>query len=149
MQTFEHETHIDAPAERVADYVTSPANWATIHPTITDVRVAEEREDGALVDLTYRMAGIPIPGRLELTVEKPDEHIVSRFSGRGMSGRLDYYLTPEDEGTGFVQHARYELTGTVLDRVLEPVARRYNERQFERSLVNLRTVLEAETPARV
>lgn len=42
-----------------------------------------------------------------------------------------------------IHRSDYEMSGTVLDNVLEPVAVKYNERQFETAFNNMKNYIEA------
>lgn len=144
MLEFEHTIDIDAPVEQVFEYITALENWPTTNPSISEVRGIEETDGGSRADLTYRMVGIDIEGQLEVDIHDPNRHVVNTFTGSGLSGTLEYHLTPVDGGTHLVQHAEYELTGSVIDRVIEPVAAGYNRRQWEAVLTNTKELIEAQ-----
>lgn len=144
MPEFEQSIEIDAPVEQVFEFITTLENWSTTNPSITEVRSVDELDNGVQADITYRMIGIDIKGQLEVDVREPNKHVVNTFTGPGLKGVLEYHLASVDEGTRVVQHADYEFTGSVLDRVIEPVAAGYNRRQFDAVLTNTKEILEAQ-----
>jgi carbon monoxide dehydrogenase subunit G len=144
MPSFEQSVEIDAPVAQVFEFVTMLENWPKTNPSITTVRNIEQRTNGSRAAITYRMVGINIDGQLEVEIRKPMEHVVNRFTGPGLKGTLEYHLTPVNGGTELVQRADYELTGSVLDKVIEPVAAGFNRRQFEAVLKNTKELIEAQ-----
>jgi hypothetical protein len=84
--------------------------------------------------MTYKMVGINFDGRLEVEVIEPNEEMVYRFNGPGLDATSTWTFTDQNGATEVTQHVDCELTGTALDKLLEPVAVRYNTRQFDAAL---------------
>lgn len=61
-----------------------------------------------------------------------------------MTGELHYHYSETDNGTKVVQQAEYEFGDSLLERVIEPVAKRYNKRQFKNSLQTSKELIEVE-----
>jgi hypothetical protein len=59
-----------------------------------------------------------------------------------LDGEIEWEFEGEDDATVFTYAARYEIPIPVLDVVVEPFARRYNERELRTTLRNLRSRLE-------
>lgn len=144
MPTFEHTIEIAAPIDHVFAFGTDPENWQRTTPSLTDVDVVEETDDGLRLTATWRMLGKSIEGDMEFEVVEPNEHTVTRFDSPGMTGELHYRFSETDHGTTVVQSADYEFGDSLLERILEPVAKRYNKRQFENSLRTSKELIEAE-----
>ena len=144
MPEFEQSIEINAPVEQVFEYITDLENWPTTNPSIVEVGDIEVRGNTSRADITYRMLGINISGNLEVEIREPNRHAVNTFDGLGLKGTLAYHLTPVDGGTKLVQRANYELTGSVIDKVVEPVAAGYNRRQFKAVLTNTKELIEAQ-----
>ena len=143
MPEFEHTIHIDAPPESVFQYLVDPDTPLAVNASIHDIEDVEEQPDGGYTaHMTYKILGLKTEGNFEAVVVEPNEEIAYRFDGVGMNGTLTWRLTERDGGTELVEHGDYEMTGTVLDHVLEPVARKYNERQFETALATFKTYVE-------
>ena len=141
MYTYEHKTHVEAPVEHVFDYVQTAENWlSTPENGVRNVERREERTDGYLLDLTYRIATIEFSRQVELTVEEPNKHLVSTIRGGGVNSRLEYYFLPNYGGTKVVQRATYELPGVY--RALKPVVARHAANFFEKLHVDIRAELE-------
>lgn len=144
MPTFEHTVEIAAPIERVFAFGNDPENWRRVTPALTDIEIVEETDDGLRMNATWRMLGTSVDGDMELRIVEPNEHTITTFESPGMTGELHYRYSETDSGTKVVQQADYEFGDSLLERVLEPVAKRYNKRQFKNSLQTTKELLEAE-----
>ena len=144
MPTFEHTIEIAAPIDQVFEFGIDPENWRRTTPSLTDVQIVEETDDGLRMDATYKMLGIPMVGTMEMRIVEPGEHTITTFKSPGMTGELHYHYSATDSGTTVVQRADYEFGDSLVQRVIEPVAKRYNERQFKNSLRTSKELIEAE-----
>lgn len=144
MHTFEHTVEIAAPIENVFQWSIDPENWQRSMPSLARVEVTEETDDGMQMEVTYRMLGRSIEGDMEFEILEPEAHTVSAFESPGMTGELHYRFEETDSGTRIVQSCEYEFGDSLLERIIEPVAARYNRRQFKNSLVTTKELIEAE-----
>jgi carbon monoxide dehydrogenase subunit G len=129
---------VDAPVDEVFAFMDDPENQRAITPAITDVRDVEPLENGGKrLGYTYSLGGVPLDGALETPVYEPDERVVFELSG-ALSGTITWTFEPTEAGTQVTYAAAYDLPGSPLVGPFRPLARRYNERQLERTLENLR-----------
>lgn len=149
MPTFEHTIEIEAPIEHVFAFGNDPENWQRVTPALTDVEIVEETDDSVQMHATWRLLGQAVDGEMTFRVVEPNEHTVTTFESPGMTGELHYRYSETDSGTKVVQQADYEFGGSLLERVLEPVAKRYNKRQFKNSLETTKELIESEARAEV
>lgn len=147
MPTFEHTIEIEAPVDHVWAFGVDPENWQRTTPALTDVEVVEETDDGFRMNARYKMLGTSIEAEMEFAVVEPNEHTVTTFESPGMAGEMHYRYAETDTGTRVVQTCEYEFGKSVRDRVLAPVAKRYNKRQFKNSLQTSKELVEAEVEA--
>lgn len=147
MHTFEHTVEVAAPVEQVFEFGIDPENWERTVPGLTDVEVVEESEDGLRATGTYRMLGISQDTEMEMTIVEPGAEIVTDFDSGGMVGELRYRFEEIEDGTRVTQSAEYEFGDSLLERIIEPVASRYNRRQFRNSLETSKELVEAEAEA--
>ena len=132
---------IAAPVPDVWAYMDDPHNQPAVSPSISEVRDIEQRADGKSLAFTYRMAGVPLDGRLAATTYEPRERIVFEMSGT-LSGEIAWTFETIDRGTRFTYGAAYNVPGP-LEAVARPLVVRYNERELRRTLENLRGVFES------
>ncbi|WP_312907754.1 SRPBCC family protein [Natronosalvus caseinilyticus] len=144
MPTFEHTIEVEAPVDRVFQFGIDPENWRRTMPSLTDVEIVEETDDALLMNATYRLLGTSMDGKMEMRIAEPNKHTITTFESPGMTGELHYHYAATDSGTKVVQRADYEFGDSLIERVLEPVAKRYNERQFKHSLRTSKELVEAE-----
>lgn len=149
MPTFEHTIEIAAPRDFVFEFGSDPENWHRATPSLTDIEIIEETDDGFRLEATWKMLGMSLDGDMEFEVVEPNEHTVTRFESPGMTGELHYRYSDTDAGTRVVQHGDYEFGDSLLERMMEPVAKRYNKRQFKNSLETSKELIEAEVQAPV
>lgn len=135
---------IDAPLSDVFAYMDDPHNQAEITPSLSDVRSVEDRgDDGKRLDYTYTMAGVSLDGTLETTTYEPESRVVFDMVEGPLSGELTWEFETTDDETRVTYSASYELPSSVLEAVVRPFAERYNERELETALQNLKTRLES------
>ncbi|MDZ7747293.1 MAG: SRPBCC family protein [Halobacteriales archaeon] len=137
--------NIDAPLSDVFAYMDEPHNQVEITPSLSDVRSVEDLgDDGKRLEYTYTMAGISLDGTLETTIYEPESQVTFEMAEGPLSGELRWQFRATDAGgTRVTYSASYELPSPVLETVVRPFAERYNERELETTLQNLKTRLEA------
>lgn len=147
MIEIEEEVTIDAPVDDVFEYMDRPENQVEITPSLVrSERVEDLPNGGKRVAYTYTMAGIDLDGHLEAVEYEPGSHVTWRMTG-DLEGEIEWGFEERDGGTRVGYAARFELPVPVLDAVVEPFARRYNERELRTTLENLRTRLEHDPAA--
>ncbi len=149
MPTFEHTVEIAAPIEYVFEFGTDPENWQRTTPNLANVEVGEETDSGFHLTATWKMLGMSMDGEMEFEIVEPNEHTVTRFESPGMTGELHYHYSESDDGTVVVQRGDYEFGDSLRERLIEPVAKRYNKRQFKNSLQTTKELIEAEATEEV
>lgn len=147
MPSFEHTIDIAAPLADVFAFGIEPENWQRTTPGLSNIHVVQETDDGLSLEATYSLLGREMAGTLEMRILEPDHHVVTTFDSPGMTGELHYRFEEIEDGTRVIQQCEYEFGDSLLQRILEPVAKRYNKRQFEESLRTMKDLIEAEVSA--
>jgi uncharacterized protein YndB with AHSA1/START domain len=139
--TLQKEVEIDATPAQVFSYLDIPRNHVKITPSLVEIENVETLPGGGKrAEYRYKLAGVELVGQVEDVERSPGERLVQKLSG-AIDGTIEYELR-ENGGTTVGYAAEYRLPGTVVDSVLAPVARAYNEREAEATLENLKTFLE-------
>lgn len=149
MPSFEHSIDVAAPFDQVFAFGRDPENWLRTMPSLSNIEIVEETADGLRLKGTYQILGRSLHADMELEIDEPNGHMMTRFDSPGMTGELHYRFSETDDGTHVVQECEYEFGDSFLERILEPVAKRYNERQFKHSLATTKELIEAEVAASV
>ena len=147
MTTFEYEIEIAAPVERVFAFDSAPENWPRTMAGLRDFEVLNQTDTGASMRATYKLLGTAMEMEMEMAVVEPNEEISVAIESDGMSGETRNRYVASGDGTRILHRTDYEMGDSLLDRLLEPVARRYNERQLRTHLENTRDLIEAEIEA--
>lgn len=132
---------VSASPKTVFEILDDPETHAEITPSISDIRNVTSRSNGGKeLEYTYRLAGVPIDGRLVQTIHDPPTQHVFALEG-GITGAITLDIESVEEGTQVTYSAEYAIPGRVISRVIEPVVRWYNERELESTMENLHTLL--------
>jgi carbon monoxide dehydrogenase subunit G len=128
-------------------YVDRPENRAEITPSLVRSETVRELETGGReAEYEYAMAGVSLQGRVRATDYRPDERIVFETTG-DLTGEIEWRFEAENGGTRVTYTADYGIPVPVLDRVVAPFVRRYDERELRTTLGTLRTRPEADADA--
>jgi len=142
MRKIAKSVMIDAPVERVYDYLTRPMNLPDIWPSLIDVENVDREADGShSFDWTYKMAGIRFHGHSNTTEVAPNRLVVAHNES-GIPSTFRYEYGSKDGGTHLRLEIEYEVPGKVLDKLAEPIIARINEREAETLLNNLKEMME-------
>ncbi|WP_302080051.1 SRPBCC family protein [Salinibaculum rarum] len=134
--------HVDADPESVFAFLDDPQGHVEVTPSLVDATNVEPLESGGKqLEFTYSIAGVKLAGELVQTVHDPDRRMTFEMSGQ-LNGEVDIEIEPDDGGSRVTYTGDYEIPGTVLARVAEPFVRRYNEREVDTLLANLKTRIE-------
>ncbi|GAB3327682.1 SRPBCC family protein [Haloplanus rallus] len=143
MFTVEKRIRIDAPPAAVFSFLDDPRNHVKVTPSLVDIEDIEALPGGGKrAGYRYTLAGIELVGQVEDVERSPNGRLVQRLSG-AIDGTIRYELDDEDGTTDLRYEAEYELPDTVVDSLLAPIAKAYNEREAKATLENLKTFLEA------
>lgn len=142
MVTISESLHIRAAPDTVFAYLDDPYHHVEITPSLIEVRNVESLDNGGKrADHTFRMAGVSLDGELVEMIHDPPNRLNFELRGQ-LEGELDFRIASESSGSRVSYAATYTLPGSVLTRVAEPFIRRYNERELQTTLENLRDRLE-------
>jgi len=134
---------VDRPLDDVFAYLDDPHNHATITPGLTDIRNLQPLDNGGKrLEHTYEMAGVGIDGELVEQVHDENERMVFEMRGR-LTGEIEFVFEERNGGTEVTYSAEYDIPGRVLSKAATPLVKRYNKRQLQTTLENLKDELES------
>ncbi|MEF8799635.1 MAG: SRPBCC family protein [Halolamina sp.] len=148
MSGFSHTVEIEAPIEDVFEFDSNPENWTKTMPSLRDLEIVEETEERVRMTSVYEMLGQSLDIEQELTVVEPNEHYRVTIEGEEVSGEVHNHFVETESGTRINHSAEFEFGDSLFERLMAPVARRYNERQFKNHLQHMKELIEAETEAK-
>jgi uncharacterized membrane protein len=133
---------INAPLDRVYEYVTHPENLPEIWPSMIEVSNVQRKPDGShSFDWVYKMAGIHFNGHANTIEVEMNKRVVVK-NEKGIPSTFYWTYSGENGGTRVTMEVDYTLPGRVLDKLAEPFLHRLNEREAETVLENLKSRME-------
>ena len=146
MSEIHKSVTIDAPAEKVYEFVDNPENFSKYVPNVERV-VDIKRSEGRLGDsfrAIYKVMGVTFDEKFTVTEHQPPHKAASRFEG-GMKGTFDWSFEPQGQQTKTTVDVRYELAGGALGKAIDAlVLERTNEKTIGDMLQNMRRILARE-----
>lgn len=145
MPTIRKTIAIEAPVDRVFQYVADPRHLPEIWPNLVEVsNVTPHTDGGNGFDWVYRMIGVKIRGHSEDVEVVRNARVVSR-SQAGIPNTFRWLYDDKGDATQVTLEVDYEVPTPVIGRLLRPIVGRMNERDAETLLRNLK--LRMEQPA--
>ena len=143
MATVEQEILIEAPPEKVTDYLDDPTVLPEIWPSMVKITNVEALPNGGhRYHWDYKMAGFRFEGDSETVEYEPGRHFVQKNTGQ-IPSTFDWKFVPENGSTKVVMKAEYEIPKTLLGKLTEPFILKLNEREAETVMRNLKDRIEA------
>jgi uncharacterized protein YndB with AHSA1/START domain len=140
--TIEKSITIDAPVQRVWDYVEDPLHLLEIWPSMLEVKDVETLpEGGHRYHWLYKMAGMQFEGDSETIELEPERHFVQRNTGQ-IPSTFDWTFTPTNGSTKIDLRTEYEIPQSLLGKLAEPFVLKLNEREADTFLANLKDRVE-------
>jgi carbon monoxide dehydrogenase subunit G len=134
---------IDASPDKVFAELDTPETHFAISPSLSEMGEVTRRDGGGHdVGFTMRILGIPLHGIVKITEHTPSTRIAWKMEG-DLEGAIAYELTPEGDGCRVTCDAEYENPMPVLKAASDPLISRYNQREINSTLENLKDRLEA------
>jgi uncharacterized membrane protein len=133
---------INAPVEKIFDYMNDPTNMPEIWPSMVEVSNVKELPNGGVCfNFVYKMAGVRLEGVSEDTEWVRNQRTVSKSSG-GIDAVATLIYEPTEAGTRVTVEDEYRVPIPVVGKLAESVITRMNEHEAEVLLANLKTRME-------
>ena len=136
------EVVVDAPVERVFEYINEPSTLSEWLPSMVDVREVVGTGLGQQYEWTYKMAGLLLRGQSTIVELVPNERAVHQSIGT-IGSVWTYTFEPHDGGTALTIEVEYTIPIPVLGKLAEKLALSRDARDLEVALINVKETLEA------
>jgi len=133
---------IKVPVEKAFSYITDPKNELEWLPSMTDVRDLIGLGVGQSWGWTYKMLGLSLKGKTEVTEFVSNKRYVYKSSG-GITSTWTYTFTPEAGGTRLNLAVEYTIPIPVLGKVAERLVLAQNEREADLAVANIKARVES------
>jgi len=144
MPTVERTISINAPVEKVFEYISDATNQPEFIPSQVESEFVIRTEEGvgSQTRWVYKLLGIRFKGESTCTEYVPNERIVTESRG-GIVSTWTYTFEPEDGGTKLTMVVDYTIPIPVLGKFAEALVLRQNEREADLANANLKAIMEA------
>ena len=142
MAKITKHVEINAPVEKVFEYMSHPENLVEIWPSMVDVENVAELPDGGLTyDWTYKMAGLKFRGT-SVTTETIENERTVVTNKKGIPSTFDWQYHPRNGGMALDLEIEYKVPTPVLGNVAEKAIIKMNDNEANMLLANLKAVME-------
>ena len=142
MAKVERIVTLNAPIEKVFDYISDPNSELEIVPGITDIRDVVGQGVGRRYSWSYKMMGISFKGEGEVIEYVPNERYVTKSKG-GIISTWTWTVEPKDNGTQLSLVVEYTVPVPVLGKIGERLTVRQTEREADLAMALLKDKLES------
>jgi len=140
MVEINREVIIDAPLDRIFDYVRKPGNLPAIWPNL--VLIDNEKllpNGGYSFQWEYQMFGMHLKGTGEYTAIVPNQWFTVTIKGN-LESVITWTFRPNEGQTKVTFTIEYQLPLTIFNRMGKVITKNINEREADLVLVNLQAV---------
>lgn len=138
---------IQAPVDRVFEFMTTPENLLEVWPSLVEVTNVKRAADGThSFDWAYKMAGLRFRGHARTIEVEPLRRVVVK-NDKGIDSTFRYtYAGADGGGTKLGMEVEYEIPSSLLERIARPIVERLNDHEAGLLLQNVKTRLELGVP---
>lgn len=144
MATIKRTITIDAPVEKVFNFMTTPDNWTRYVNSLTNVGdfSSDALAPGTTFTWEYRMLGVKMHGTGTVT-----EFLKNRVFAMKMAGTVPvsehYTFTPSGDATELAMAMTYELPAKVLEKIASSsIAEKLNQKEAQNVLEKIKVFCE-------
>ncbi|MDL1944906.1 SRPBCC family protein [Chloroflexi bacterium CFX2] len=142
MAKIERTIAINAPVEKVYEYLTTPMNLLEIWPSMVEIKdIQNPGVVGGGFHWVYKMAGMKLEGATEYSEVIPCQRFVARNTG-GISSTLVWLYQPENGGTRLTLQAEYTVPLPLVGKLAEAFIVKQNEHEMDTLFANLKARME-------
>ena len=142
MPKVDNEVIINAPVEKIFNYISQPSNLQEIWPSLVEIKNQELLPNGGYrYQWIYKMSGIHLTGTGECVDIIPNVVLASRNTG-AMDSIVRFTFRSKDIQTKVTLSIEYQVPSTLLGHLAEIIILKMNDKEAELILDNLRIVFE-------
>ncbi len=143
MPAVTSKTTVNAPPEVVFGLVNTPDESVRSGQSQTFSNITPLDNGGHEYDYTFRMVGVPLTGVVRTVESNPPHQLELSYTG-DITGTISFRFESSTGGeTTFRAEAEYEMPNPVVETVAGSVVKRYNQRELDGFLQNIKERVEA------
>ncbi len=148
MVEINREAIIDAPLDRIFNFVSKPGNLPEIWPNLILIKNEKLLPNGGYsFQWEYQMFGVHLKGAGEYTDMVPNQYFTVTIKGN-LESVITWTFRPNDGQTRVTFTIEYQLPLPIFNRMGKMIIKNINEREADLVLVNLQAVLTPKHSAR-
>ncbi len=132
---------INAPVEKVFNYLADPMNQPEWVPSIMEIKDVSGSGVGQHFRWTYKMAGVLLKGESTTTEHIPNERTVTQIKG-GVTSTWIHNFETHDGGTMMELDIEYTIPIPVIGKLAEKIVLKRNEREADLAMANIKEKME-------
>lgn len=134
---------IQAPVNKVFEYLFEPTNLPEVWPSMVEVMEIQRPPDRKYrFHWKYKMGGVVFDGETQTESFVQDQQVVSTSTG-GIPSRFVWDYQPENGGTRLTVDIEYTVPVPLVGKLAEAVIVKMNEREADTLFANLKTRMES------
>ena len=134
---------INAPVEKVFDYIGDPTNMPEFWPSLMEIKDVQRLPNGGTTNRwVYKMAGLRLEGTSEDIERVSNQRLVSQQKG-GIDSTQTWTFEQEAGGTKVTFGIEYTVPIPVLGKLAEAVIVKMNDHEGDVIMGNLKARMEA------
>lgn len=145
MKMITRDIQVNAPVNKVFDFLADPNHLPEIWPNIVEVKNVKKTKtnDSYTFNWLYKMSGMPFEGKCEAVEFVPGDQLVFHSAG-GLNATVHWRFQPSGQTTHLALRFEYEIPASLLKRIKDEIVVRENEHELDALLQNVKTRLELE-----
>jgi len=147
---IDKEVEIEAPVERIFDYISDPRNLPEFWSSLMEIKDVQSLPSGGYsARWVYKMAGKRFEGKGEYNKVVPNRFFVVETKG-GISSRITWTTRSRENMTNMTRVTltiEYKVPIPLLGKLAEVIVRKMNEQEADLIMANLQTIfMDAKPP---
>lgn len=143
MAKIEKTIVINAPVEKIFNFIADPVNLPSIWPSMEQIKdVISLPSGGTSFKWVYKMAGMHVEGASDTVEFIPNQRVTTK-SMSGIENTFTWNFQPEAGGTRINLLVEYTVPVPVLGKLAEAIIIKQNDHEADLLLANLKAKMEA------
>jgi uncharacterized protein YndB with AHSA1/START domain len=142
MPKVDNEVIINAPVEKIFNYISQPRNLQQIWPSVVEIKNQKLLPNGGYrYQWTYKMSGIHFTGQGECIDLVPNVVLTSKNTG-AIESMVRFTFRSKENQTKVTLSIDYQVPSSLLGHLAEIIILKMNDKEAELILDNLRIIFE-------
>ena len=139
MAKVDKEVWIEAPLEKIFDYVSYPSNMPEFWPSLMEIKDVQPLPNGGYsAQWVYKMLGMRFEGKAEYTRIAPNEFFVIETKG-GIKSTIIWTFRSWEDKTRVTFTVEYKVPIPLLGKLAEAIITKMNDSEADLIMANLQT----------